>query len=73
VTAIKIDTPDGPIDALMSIPDGQGPWPGVVVVHDAFGYGPDNESTSARIAAADLSPSRRTCIRAAAWSDASPG
>ena len=52
VTTIKIDTPDGPIDALMSVPDGQGPWPGVVVVHDAIGYGPDNESTSARIAAA---------------------
>jgi carboxymethylenebutenolidase len=52
VTTIKIDTPDGPIDALLSIPVGEGPWPGVVVVHDAFGYGPDNESTSARIAAA---------------------
>jgi len=52
VAKIKIDTPDGPIDALLSIPDGQGLWPGVVVVHDAIGYGPDNESTSARIAAA---------------------
>ncbi len=52
MTTIKIDTPDGPIDALLSIPDGEGPWPGVVVVHDAFGYGPDNESTSVRIAAA---------------------
>jgi carboxymethylenebutenolidase len=52
VTTIKIETPDGPIDALLSVPDGQGPWPGVVVVHDAIGYGPDNESTSARIAAA---------------------
>jgi carboxymethylenebutenolidase len=52
VTTIKIDTPGGPIDALLSIPDGQGPWPGVVVVHDAIGYGQDNESTSARIASA---------------------
>jgi carboxymethylenebutenolidase len=52
VTTIKIDTPSGPIDALLNVPEGQGPWPGVVVVHDAFGYGPDNESTSARIAAA---------------------
>jgi carboxymethylenebutenolidase len=52
VTTIKLDTPDGPIDALLSIPAGGGPWPGVVVVHDAIGYGPDNESTSARIAAA---------------------
>jgi len=52
VTTVRIDTLDGPIDALLSVPDGQGPWPGVVVVHDAFGYGPDNEATSARIAAA---------------------
>lgn len=49
---IEIETPDGRIDALLSLPHGQGPWPGVVVVHDAIGYGPDNETTSARIAAA---------------------
>ncbi|WP_041312316.1 dienelactone hydrolase family protein [Mycobacterium sp. JS623] len=52
MTTIAIDTPDGPIEALLSIPVGQGPWPGVVVVHDAIGYRPDNESTSARITAA---------------------
>ena len=52
MTSIKIDTPDGPIDALLSVPDGQGPWPGVVVIHDALRLRPDNESTSARIAAA---------------------
>lgn len=49
---VDIETPDGRIDALLSVPDGEGPWPGVVVVHDAIGYGPDNEATSARIAAA---------------------
>jgi carboxymethylenebutenolidase len=52
VTTIEIDTPNGPIDALLRVPDGQGPWPAVVVVHDAIGYGPDNASTSTRIAAA---------------------
>jgi carboxymethylenebutenolidase len=52
VTTVNIDAPDGPIDALLSIPAGDGPWPGVVVVHDAIGYGPDNASTSARISAA---------------------
>ena len=52
MTTVDIDTPDGRIEALMSVPDGHAPWPGVVVVHDAFGYGPDNEATSARIAAA---------------------
>jgi carboxymethylenebutenolidase len=52
VTTIKIETSDGPIDSLLSVPAGDGPWPGVVVVHDAIGYGPDNEACSARIAAA---------------------
>ncbi|ULE32234.1 dienelactone hydrolase family protein [Mycobacterium sp. IDR2000157661] len=49
---IEIDTPDGPIDALLGVPRGPGPWPAVVIVHDAIGYGPDNEAISARVAAA---------------------
>ena len=52
MTTIEIDTPDGPIDALLSLPQGQGPWPGVVVIHDALGYGPDKESINERIARA---------------------
>ena len=52
MTTITIDAPDGPIDGLLSIPDGSTPRPGIVVVHDAIGYGPDKESTSRRIAAA---------------------
>jgi len=52
MTTIEIDTPAGPIDALLGTPPGEGPWPGVVVVHDAVGYGPDNESISRRIAQA---------------------
>ena len=51
-TTITIDAPDGPIDGLLSIPEDSTPRPGVVVVHDAVGYGPDKESTSRRIAAA---------------------
>lgn len=49
---IDLDTPAGPIDALVDLPEGPGPWPGVVVVHDAIGYQPDKEAVSARIAAA---------------------
>jgi carboxymethylenebutenolidase len=52
VATIKVSTPDGQIDALLGTPEGQGPWPGVVVVHDAIGYAPDNESISHRIAEA---------------------
>ena len=49
---ITIDAPDGPIDALRSVPEGGGPWPGVVLIHDAFGYQPDNERISRKVAAA---------------------
>ena len=52
MSTISLATPDGPIDALLDTPEGAGPWPGVVVIHDAIGYGPDNEATSARIAGA---------------------
>jgi carboxymethylenebutenolidase len=50
MTTIQIDTPDGPIDALLNTPPGDGPWPGVVVIHDALGYGPDKESINDRVA-----------------------
>ena len=52
MTTIQIEAPDGPIDALLDIPQGKGPWSGVVVIHDAVGYGPNNELISQRIAQA---------------------
>jgi carboxymethylenebutenolidase len=52
MTTIQIDTPEGPIDALLNLPEGQGPWPGVVVIHDILGYGRDKESINERIARA---------------------
>lgn len=52
MSTIELATPTGPIDALVDTPEGEGPWPGVVVVHDALGYQPDKEAISARIAAA---------------------
>lgn len=72
MATIQIDTPTGPIDGLLGVPTGSGPWPGVVVVHDAVGYGPDNEAISEHIAAAGylaLTPNlyarggRARCIR----------
>jgi carboxymethylenebutenolidase len=50
MATIQFDTPAGSIDALLSTPEGRGPWPGVVVIHDAFGYGPDKESINDHIA-----------------------
>lgn len=31
---IELATPEGPVDAVVAGPDGRGPWPGVVIVHD---------------------------------------
>ena len=31
---IELATPEGSVDAVLASPDGRGPWPGVVVVHD---------------------------------------
>lgn len=52
VTTIEIDTPTGPIDALLDVPDGPGPRPGVVIIHDAIGYVPDKESINRHVASA---------------------
>lgn len=52
VETVRVQTADGPIDAWLGVPAGDGPWPGVVVVHDAIGYGPDIAATAARVAAA---------------------
>ncbi|GAA5051015.1 dienelactone hydrolase family protein [Nocardia callitridis] len=38
---IELAAPDGSVEALIARPSGAGPWPGVVVLHDAFGFGTD--------------------------------
>ncbi len=36
-TAVEIPTPDGRSSATLHVPDGAGPWPGVLVFPDAGG------------------------------------
>lgn len=38
---IELDAPDGPIHAVLARPQGEGPWPGVVILHDITGDSAD--------------------------------
>ena len=41
MTEVTLAGPHGPLPVYVARPDGEGPWPGVVVVHDAFGMTTD--------------------------------
>jgi carboxymethylenebutenolidase len=49
---VDIPTADGVADAILAVPEGEGPWPGVLVFMDAFGPRPRLEEMAARVAAA---------------------
>ncbi|MGN6330246.1 MAG: dienelactone hydrolase family protein [Motilibacteraceae bacterium] len=51
-SAIAIPTPGGELRGHLAVPAGDGPWPGVVVVHEAFGLDDDIRAHADRLAAA---------------------
>ncbi|MGW5524658.1 dienelactone hydrolase family protein [Gordonia sp. NPDC003950] len=46
----QVTTPNGSIDAVLATPSTPGPWPGVVIVHDALGVTDDLRDTARRFA-----------------------
>ncbi|MCG5433250.1 dienelactone hydrolase family protein [Mycobacterium sp. MYCO198283] len=48
---IRFAAPAGPLGGYLAVPSGDGPWPGVVVVHDAFGLTADTRRICDRFAA----------------------
>lgn len=41
MTTIELQAPDGALSTYIATPAGDGPWPGVVVIHDALGMSQD--------------------------------
>jgi carboxymethylenebutenolidase len=50
VPDIALPTPAGEARAYLALPAGEGPWPGVVVLHEAFGLDPDIRGHADRFA-----------------------
>jgi carboxymethylenebutenolidase len=49
---ITYPTPAGPLAGYLAVPAGPGPWPGVVVIHDALGLSGDIKRITDRVAGA---------------------
>ncbi|CAN5232063.1 dienelactone hydrolase family protein [soil metagenome] len=52
MTDVTFDAPAGALPGYLAQPAGDGPWPGVVVIHDAFGLSGDVKRICDRLATA---------------------
>jgi len=51
MTNTSVVTPAGVVPGYLATPEGEGPWPGVVVIHQAFGLDDDIRAITDRFAA----------------------
>lgn len=72
MTDIRIPTPNGEIDAILEKPEGDGPWPSIVVLHDINGSTPDLRRITRNVASNGYVALAPICTHGAA-SDVLPG
>jgi len=51
MTSVRFPSGDTDLEGCLAVPAGAGPWPGIVVVHDVFGFRGDVRDQADRIAA----------------------
>ena len=70
MTEVQIPTLRGAMPAYLATPPGEGPWPGVVVIHDALGMSTDVRNQGNWLAGEDTSRLLPTSTTGAAGSGA---
>ncbi|WP_067701023.1 dienelactone hydrolase family protein [Nocardia jejuensis] len=51
MSSVELDAPDGTVGAYLAVPEGDGPWPGVVILHDMLGVSTVMRDTAQMLAA----------------------